>query len=192
MTNKAGILIYVNMGFIAEASCVAFLHRKGIWITVFSLFFVEDGADISVESTIVSFFKISPRPVSRATPLCEQLFLQAMFYKDAPEPTNNISVRHLDCWILHHRTRKRYSCRLFRLPCLIRQAIKILQYMQMEHKFQQVGLVTVFSFVVVRLDNGFPFFPRDDLLTFCQKFFLLRLHLSQLIAQIQLAYLGLV
>ena len=50
------------MRLIAEVPGIAFFHLMGIQSRFFSLFLVEEGAEMMVESTIVPFFRISPAP----------------------------------------------------------------------------------------------------------------------------------
>ena len=48
---------------------------------------------------------------------------------------------------------------------------------------QRIGFVAALSFVIARLNHGKPFSPRDDPLDLTEKFFLLRPHLRQFIAE---------
>lgn len=61
--------------------------------------------------------------------------------------------------------------------------------MQPQHQFQIVGLVPTLSFIIARLDNGYPLAQWNDPLDLRQKFLFSRLHLSQFIAQGRQRYL---
>lgn len=61
--HKPGILIHAQMSFVSEMPGIPFF---GMSIRI-PLFFVEEGAEMIVESTIVPFFRISSRLVSVLT-----------------------------------------------------------------------------------------------------------------------------
>lgn len=60
-----------------------------------SLFLVEDGASMKVESTIVPFLRIKLRSVSKATTCAKKALLQIILNQQVAESPQRISVRHL-------------------------------------------------------------------------------------------------
>ena len=79
--------------------------------------------------------------------------------------------------------RKRTAVDCFCCGCLITQVVKILQQIQPQHDLQRIGFVAALSFVIARMNHGKPFSPRDDPLDLTEKFFFLRPHLRQFIAE---------
>ena len=63
--------------------------------------------------------------------LCEQLFLQVVFYEDISEPTDGIPVRNLIAGFHAAKLGKSTAINYFGCCCLMRQIIEILQYVQM-------------------------------------------------------------
>lgn len=53
----------------------------------------------------------------------------------------------------------------------------------MKYDLQRIGFVAALSFVIARLNHGKPFLPRDDLFNLAEKFFFLRPHLRQFVAE---------
>lgn len=136
-----------------------------------------------VESTIVPFFRMRPRAISAATTWGKQLFLQSVLDQQIAKTAKGISVRNLITGIDAAEIRKRTAVDHFCYGCLITQVIQILQQVQSQHGLQRIGFVAALSFVIARLDQAYPFLPRDDPFDLSQKLFLLCPHLHQLIAE---------
>lgn len=61
--NKTVFFINTDMCLISEVPCIAFFAERDSGSRFFSLFFVDEGDSINVESTIVLFFRIIPRSI---------------------------------------------------------------------------------------------------------------------------------
>lgn len=64
--NQVTVFVYADMGFVAKVPCDALLDLMRIRIPFFSLFLVEDGAEIMAQLT-VPFFRIIPCWMSAVT-----------------------------------------------------------------------------------------------------------------------------
>ena len=164
--NYSTVLVHPDMRFVPEMPVVSLLCLMRIGSRRFSLFLVEKGASMNVESTMVPLFQ-------------QQLF----FLQNFPKSADGISIRNLVAGF--HSTKLRKGTAVYDLTggCLIRQVVQILQNMNSKHQFQIVRLVPALSFAIVRLYNSYSFAPRNDAVHLTQKFFFIRFYLCQFVAQ---------
>ena len=129
-----------------------------------------------------AFFEYQTLLNQKLPHLREELFLYPVFFQQAPETPDSVPVRNLPRPVRSAERRKRPAVNRF-VPCRhIRQRIQVLNHEQPEHEFQAVGLIAALSFIIVRLDDGFPFSPRNQTLHLFQKFLFVCAQLRQFIS----------
>ena len=109
--------------------------------------------------------------------------LDSVVLQNVAEPSQGIPVRHLVAGI--HAAEVRKGAAVYDLchGSHVGEVIQVLQYIEPQHQFQIVGLISALSFVIARSDLFDPFSPRDDALYLRKKLFFLRPYSCQLVAE---------
>ena len=115
-----------------------------------------------MESTIVPRFKIKPPLHQKFYYLRKQLLLDSVSYQNVAKSSQRSAIRHLIAGFYSAKVRKGTAVDYLCNRCHIGEIIQILYKIDSQHPFQIVGLVAALSFVVVRLDNAYPFLPWYD------------------------------
>ncbi len=138
--------------------CFPFFVECASGFRCFSRFFVEDRADISVESTIVPFSAATLFP--EAVQLLGQTASPAGRCKSEDCESAPAYLRSApDCWTRLYKSLKTHGCPLL-LPLYPRLiAYTNFQHIQSQHQFQIVGLIPAFSFIITQLYDFDPFAP---------------------------------
>ena len=180
---QSAVLVHADMCLISKVPCVTLLDLMGIRVSFLLLILgrrwgrndggIYDGTLFQNEATLHE----------RCYHLSKQLLLQSVPDQQIPKTAESIPVRNLIAGINTAEFRKCAAVDCLCHCCLVTQVIEVLQQIQSEHDLQRIGFVAALSFVIARLNHGKPFSPRDDPLDLTEKFFFLRPHLRQFIAE---------
>ena len=181
--DKPTVLINSNMGFVAKMPRVALLYLMGLRVTLLFLILCggRGGDDSGVHNS--PLFQQQPLLLQQSDYLRKQLLLQAIVHENITKAAQRIAVRHLVAGIHTAEVRKSTAVDCLGNRRFVGQVIKVLQQIQPQHQFQVVGLISALSFIIARLDHGYPFAQRNNALDLLEKFFFLCPHLRQFVIQ---------